>query len=79
MAPSMNGAKKAGGEASGQVREYLPDTLRFFASVVTDARGEATVTETLADNLTTWRLTARAVTRETKLGETKTTTLVEEP
>lgn len=76
MSPSMNGAKKAGGETSGQVREYFPDTLRFFASVVTDARGEATVSETLADNLTTWRLTARAVTREAKLGETQTTTLV---
>jgi uncharacterized protein YfaS (alpha-2-macroglobulin family) len=61
---------------TGQAREYFPDTLRFFASVVTDLRGEATVTETLADNLTTWRLTARAVTRATQVGETKTTTLV---
>lgn len=63
-------------QESGQAREYFPDTLRFFASVVTDARGEATVTETLADNLTTWRMTARAITRATQVGETKTTTLV---
>lgn len=80
MRPSMlktaTVANAGGKPETGQAREYFPDTLRFFASVVTDARGEATVTETLADNLTTWRLTARAVTRSTQVGETRTTTLV---
>lgn len=69
-------AADAAGKDGAKAREYFPDTLRFFASVVTDLQGEATVSETLADNLTTWRLTARAVTRETMVGETRTTTLV---
>lgn len=72
---TSNQSASAGGDP-GKVREYFPDTLKFIASAVTDARGEATVQETVADNLTTWRLTARAVTRDTKVGETKTTTLV---
>ncbi len=72
-APAVTGGPA--GDA-GRVREHFPDTLRFWGSVVTDARGEAVLQETLADNLTTWRLTARAVTRDTRVGETKTTTLV---
>ncbi|MBX3469091.1 MAG: hypothetical protein KF878_19645 [Planctomycetes bacterium] len=66
----------AGKTDGGQPREHFVDTLRFVGSVVTDLRGEATLTETFADNLTTWRLTARAVTRGAQVGETKTTTLV---
>lgn len=69
-------APNAGGGDQGGVREYFPDTMRWIATVQTDARGEATISQTMADSLTTWRLTARAVTEATEVGETKTTTLV---
>jgi uncharacterized protein YfaS (alpha-2-macroglobulin family) len=35
----------------------------------TDANGEAVITLTLPDNLTSWRLTAKAVTADTQVGE----------
>src|SRR5690606_4556213 len=38
------------------------DTPLWSPSLITDENGEATVSVTLPDNLTTWRLDARAVT-----------------
>ena len=35
----------------------------------TNAQGEASVTVTLPDNLTTWRMDARAVTPDTRVGQ----------
>ena len=75
MLATMNGAKSAGGRENA-VREYFPDTLRWIARVRTDAQGVARVTQVMADSLTTWRLTARAVTADSRFGEQKATTLV---
>ncbi|MCD6520759.1 MAG: alpha-2-macroglobulin, partial [Anaerolineae bacterium] len=62
--------KGGGGGAKEMViaREYFPDTA-FWAPVVrTDEKGHAEVTVTLPDNLTTWRLTAQALTKQTEVG-----------
>ncbi|MBZ0287198.1 MAG: hypothetical protein K8I30_06255, partial [Anaerolineae bacterium] len=59
---------KGGGGGGGEggifdIRQNFVDTAYWNGSVVTDATGTATFTVTLPDNLTTWRLDARAVTR----------------
>lgn len=55
---------------SGQPRRDFQDTAAWFPTLQTDANGEVTVTFTLPDNLTSWRLTAKAVTADTQVGET---------
>ena len=51
------------------VRRDFPDTAYWNGAIVTDENGEATVTVTLPDNLTTWRMDSRAVTVDTRVGE----------
>ncbi len=58
---------KGGGGGFGDggifdIREEFVDTAYWQADLVTDENGEATFSVTLPDNLTTWRLDARAVT-----------------
>lgn len=59
------------GEEFGVVRRRFPDTAYWNPAVVTDKNGNARVTVELPDNLTTWRLGARAVTKDTFVGESK--------
>ncbi|HEY4689157.1 MAG TPA: Ig-like domain-containing protein, partial [Anaerolineae bacterium] len=54
---------------SGFVRQRFPETVYWNATVTTDVNGEATVSAQLADNLTTWRMRAKAVTKDTLVGE----------
>ncbi len=62
-----------GGVGPGlQPRNNFADTALWEPSLVTDANGDARLTVTLPDTLTTWRLTARAVTIATQVGETTT-------
>ncbi len=61
--------KGGGGGAEGMVREVFPDVAFWAPSVQTDASGKAKVTVTLPDNLTTWRMTAQAVTADTRVGQ----------
>ncbi len=51
------------------VREFFPDTCYFNPNIITDQKGNASVTVALPDSLTTWRATARAITTNTKVGE----------
>jgi len=51
-----------------RVRKEFKDTLFWAAFLTTDAQGRAQVKVKFADNLTTWRATARAVTGDTKVG-----------
>lgn len=58
---------KGGGGGFGEggifdIREEFVDTPYWNGSVVTDENGEATFSVELPDNLTTWRLDARAIT-----------------
>lgn len=64
------GAKGEGELGVVEVRQDFPDTALWEAAVVTNAQGEATILATLPDNLTTWRMDARAVTMETQVGQT---------
>jgi uncharacterized protein YfaS (alpha-2-macroglobulin family) len=64
---------KGGGGASPEdlakkKRGTFKDTAFWEAFVVTDDAGEATVTFTLPDNLTTWQVETLGVTLDTKLG-----------
>ena len=43
--------------------------------MITDENGQATVRVTLPDNLTRWRITARAITYDTLVGQTEVSIL----
>jgi hypothetical protein len=62
-----------GGPEGGifEVRQRFVDTPLWLPTVMTNENGEATVEVTLPDQLTTWRLDARAVTLP--MGDTNTT------
>ncbi len=59
---------KADKPARPQVRKEFPDAIFWAPTVTTDAAGKATVEVTYPDALTTWRVTARAVTANTLVG-----------
>ena len=60
---------KADKPSQPQVRKDFPDAIYWAADIVTDDRGEATVQVTYPDALTTWRLTARGTTMDTRVGQ----------
>ncbi|MFP4344954.1 MAG: Ig-like domain-containing protein [Anaerolineales bacterium] len=66
------GAKGGGGGDSaaegGTTRRNFADTAFWDPVVRTDADGRAQVTVALPDNLTTWRMQARAITADTRAG-----------
>ncbi len=51
-----------------QVRKDFPDAIYWMGDLVTDAAGNARVAVKYPDALTTWRLTARAITADTLAG-----------
>jgi uncharacterized protein YfaS (alpha-2-macroglobulin family) len=59
-----------------QVRKDFPDAIHWVGNLVTDAQGRGRIAVTYPDALTTWRLTARAITEDTRAGTTvaRTTT-----
>jgi alpha-2-macroglobulin len=63
------GGKGEGDLGVVEVRQDFPDTAYWDARVVTGSNGEANVAVTLPDNLTTWRMEARAVTSNTQVGQ----------
>jgi uncharacterized protein YfaS (alpha-2-macroglobulin family) len=66
----MPGGMGGGGGAAPQVvRENFPDTAYWNAEILTDASGNAQVTMTLPDNLTTWQVDLRGVTQNTLVGQ----------
>ncbi len=72
----LGGADKDGeDDAGGGVRRDFKDTAFWKAVVRTDRAGKATVAVPLPDNLTTWRLTARAVTKGNTLVGSKTASI----
>lgn len=58
-------------EDDSKSRERFKDTTYWSAKVKTDANGHAVVKVPLAENITTWRVTAIAVTSDTKVGQGK--------
>ncbi|HEX7973685.1 MAG TPA: Ig-like domain-containing protein [Anaerolineales bacterium] len=72
--PGSPGMGAGGGKGGGdlgviEVRENFPDTAYWEAHLTTGDGGQTTATVTLPDNLTTWRLDARAVTLDTRVGQ----------
>lgn len=58
----------AGQLVTPRLRDYFPETLSWQPEIVTDAGGQAEVKFRLADNLTTWKLTAIASTVDGRIG-----------
>ncbi len=60
-----------GGEefAATEVRSMFADTMHWVADVVTDESGRAEISVPVPDNLTTWKATARAVTKDNRFGQ----------
>jgi len=49
-----------GEEAEPRIRRYFPETLYTNPAILTDEQGNASISLTLADSITTWRLTSMA-------------------
>lgn len=54
--------------SQAQVRKDFPDAIYWVGDLVTDAQGRGRIAVTYPDALTTWRLTARAITEDTRAG-----------
>ncbi len=67
---------KADRPAQPQVRKEFPDAIFWIGNLVTGADGTAKVQLAYPDALTTWRVTARAVTPDTLVGTTVARTTV---
>ncbi|NUM47464.1 MAG: Ig-like domain-containing protein, partial [Anaerolineales bacterium] len=63
----------------GSPRTDFPDTALWLPTVVTDADGTATITVTLPDTLTSWRLTVKAITQTSLSGEGQTNIVTQQP
>jgi uncharacterized protein YfaS (alpha-2-macroglobulin family) len=74
---------KGGGGGGGggffDVRSEFKDTAYWAATVHTGAEGKTSVTITLPDNLTTWRMDARAVTQNTLVGQASIDIIANKP
>jgi uncharacterized protein YfaS (alpha-2-macroglobulin family) len=73
--------KKGKGEDEGpsfveaEVRSDFRDAIYWSPSVETDAGGYANIKVQYPDNLTTWRMTARVITEDTKVGQITNTVI----
>lgn len=76
-ADSSRGINMAGGRGGGGggspitdiARSNFPDTAFWSATIVTDQNGKAHVSLKLPDNLTTWQVQVRGLTRDTLVGQ----------
>jgi hypothetical protein len=70
--------KGVGGEAP-RAREKFPETLLWRPELITDDDGRASLDVELADSITTWRLSASAVTADGRLGTAQSPIKVFQP
>ncbi|NPA31856.1 MAG: hypothetical protein GXO37_07655 [Chloroflexi bacterium] len=77
----MGGGGGKGADIFGivAVRRNYRDTAYWRARVRTDAQGRAEVSVTLPDNMTTWVVTARALTKDTRAGQSRAEIRVTRP
>ncbi|HXF60807.1 MAG TPA: alpha-2-macroglobulin family protein, partial [Caldilineaceae bacterium] len=74
MSQQLSEGAKGGGGGDGmgiEVRSEFPDIAFWRADLLSDAAGQITFTVDLPDNLTTWRLIAKAVTDDTRVGDAR--------
>ncbi|HEX7567355.1 MAG TPA: Ig-like domain-containing protein [Anaerolineaceae bacterium] len=72
LAPVQPGGRGGGGgsmAAPPSVRQNFADTAYWSGAITTDANGAAEVSIKLPDNLTTWVITLRGLTKDTRVGE----------
>ncbi len=65
-------AAQGGAPQPMTIRQDFQQTPLWAPRIVTDASGQAVVTVTLPDNLTTWRVDARGLTADTLVGDSLT-------
>lgn len=75
---ATGGLGGADGGNNGYMRENFLDTA-LFQTAKTDENGTASVTLTLPDNITSWRITAAAVTGDLMGGSNTSNTIVTQP
>ncbi|MFN8557015.1 MAG: alpha-2-macroglobulin family protein [Dehalococcoidia bacterium] len=68
----IDGSGKGGGGGEEDARSDFRFTAHWEPALRTDAAGNATLTVRLPDTLTTWRLTARGITRASQAGMAET-------
>lgn len=73
------GGGGGGGFMPSNPRWNFPDTARWLPVIQTDADGKATVTVTLPDSLTSWRVAVKAVTMATQVGEATINVVTAQP
>lgn len=75
------GDKGGGGGEDGEsaVRRDFPETAYWNPSLVTGVDGTAQFSVTLPDSLTTWRLSARAITADTRVGDASADIVASKP
>ena len=77
LADSATESKRSLSQANEpRVRQDFKDTALWVGQVQTDANGAASVQLKLPDNLTTWRVTAKGITRNSSAGELRKPLLV---
>ncbi|MDZ7704637.1 MAG: MG2 domain-containing protein [Trueperaceae bacterium] len=69
MDDAVFGQSKGENFATAELRDDFRDTIVWLPRAETDAQGFATVEVTFPDNLTEWRLTARAITLGDEVGQ----------
>jgi uncharacterized protein YfaS (alpha-2-macroglobulin family) len=63
-----------GGGGGGEIltiRSKFPDTAYWKADILTDAQGKGHISLTLPDNLTTWDVDTRGLTKDTRVGQAR--------
>jgi hypothetical protein len=69
LQPGIANAAKSGSMSTPRVRQDFPETMLWEPALVTDRRGHARLDFKLADNITTWKLTAIGSTKNGELGQ----------
>ncbi len=73
------GGGGGGAAGAGAPRSNFPDTAAWYPELQTDANGEVSITLDLPDSLTSWRLTAKAHTASTQVGEAYINVITKQP
>lgn len=65
---ALNIVTKSGAMSTPRLRQDFPETMLWEPALITDRRGHARLDFKLADNITTWKLTAVGSTKNGELG-----------